>query len=43
MNKLLDEQLSYIYLSEDLSDFVSSIRNKFRSIISAFKSQNVKT
>jgi hypothetical protein len=43
MNKLLDEQLSYIYLSEDLSDFISSIRNKFRSIISAFKSQNVKT
>lgn len=42
MNKL-DEQLSYIYLSEDLSSFLSSIRDKFRFIASAFKSKNVKT
>lgn len=42
MNKL-DEQLSYIYLSEDLSGFLSTIRDKFRFIASAFKSKNPKT
>jgi len=41
MNQL-DENLSYIYLSEDLSSFLSSIRNKFGAIVSAFKSKNHK-
>jgi hypothetical protein len=41
MNQL-DENLSYIYLSEDLSSFLSSVRNKFGVIASAFKSKNHK-
>jgi len=39
MNKL-DEHLSYIYLSEDFSSFITSIKNKTKNLFSAFRSKN---
>jgi type IV secretory pathway VirB6-like protein len=38
--KRLEEHLSYIYLSEDFSGFVTGIKNKFKSVFNAFRSNN---
>lgn len=40
MNKL-DEHLSYIYLSEDFSSFLSNVKDKTKNFFSAFKSKNM--
>lgn len=38
--KKLDEHLSLIYLTEDFSGLVSNVKNKFKSVFDAFKSNN---